>query len=614
MSTSTPNSNLNSNSKIKNKDRWYIYFLFQFVLTHKIYFIKGILLLALGPLFVVVSAKLLGILVQEGLLLKSNVWTKSELTQNEFLILIGTSIFLLEACSIFVQWRGRIFLSEGSFQCLLSIRKKLFAHYHQLPLKYFDTNQEGKIVNRMTHDVEGIEEFFNSALGRLVQSMMIFIWAFIATMMTSPKLGFIIVLGLVPGFYFTLSSRQKVRISNRLISKRNSQFLSRLNEFLRGHNVIQLFGLEKWSQKILLTHIKDHYDSQMELNRFYGWNRPTIMFCCALPTLLLLYFGGRMVILGTLSIGTFVTLVRLSERFVSPIVNLTRELPVLQQALTSTERVIEFLNQPQESNVLGPDGLLEVSNLKGHIRFSNVSMGHNPEVKILNKLNFEIKAGEKVALVGRTGSGKTTTLSLLTRLYDYQEGEIFLDGINLKDFQRKELRKLVAPVAQETILFQGTLRENLIAKNQTDVELGQICHQTGLWDVMMERGLNFDSLILEGGSNLSSGEKQVLALTRLMIENPKFVILDEATSMVDAKMEEKIYKAIKELVKNRTCLIVAHRLETIEFCDKILVMSDGKIVEWGSHQELRNLQGHFFNLEKNALYSHVTNEYPAVIN
>lgn len=301
---------------------------------------------------------------------------------------------------------------------------------------------------------------------------------------------------------------------------------------------------------------------------------------------------------GTMSVGLFVTFIRYCERFSNPIMVLAREVHVIQQAFTSAERVASFLNHSEESESLGEDGKLAPQNMEGDISFENVWMSYNPEQWILRGLDFKIRKGEKIGLVGSTGCGKTTTVSLLSRLYEFQKGNITIDGQSIRSYKRDFIRSQLGFVSQDAIIFRGSFRQNLCTDQSVpDDKILYACEVTGLSRVMRMGGWSLDSEIYEGGENLSVGERQLISLTRVLIDNPSILILDEATANIDPWFEKIIHQAVDRVMKGRTCLMIAHRLGTLEHCDRIFVFEKGEMVESGSKEELLSkASGHFQKL------------------
>jgi ABC-type multidrug transport system fused ATPase/permease subunit len=416
-------------------------------------------------------------------------------------------------------------------------------------------------------------------------------------------MGLTLVVAIIPAVFVTFALRNRVRELNREFAHRNSTINARLSEFLSGIGVIRSFGAERWSQHVFDGVVDSHLEAAINMNVLNAWSRPVILALCYLPLGVLLWFGGERVLAGTLSLGLFVTFVRFCERFSSPISALAQEIHTVQTAFANAERVTHFLNRPSESDELGADGAIKPgqnhSSLKGEIEFDDVTMSYNSREPVLKKLSFHIKAGERVGLAGRTGSGKSTTVGLIARLYEFQEGRILMDGVGLRDFDRSALRSQIGFVSQDVVIFKGTLRENLsFGHDISDLELAQACSRTGFARVLAARNLSLDSLLLDQGANLSYGERQLLALTRVLVKNPAILILDEATANIDPGFEELVHEAIDSAMAGRTCFIIAHRLATLKGCHRIMVFKEGQLFEEGSHEDLMRRGGYYAELVK----------------
>jgi ABC-type multidrug transport system fused ATPase/permease subunit len=276
---------------------------------------------------------------------------------------------------------------------------------------------------------------------------------------------------------------------------------------------------------------------------------------------------------------------------------LSREIHVVQQAFTSTERVMSFLNEPDEEVVLMNNGKMILKNIEGDIKFEKVFMSYIENEYVLKNLSFHINKGEKIGLVGKTGCGKSSTVALLSRLYEFQSGDILIDDIPIRNFDRHALRDRIGFVSQDAIIFKGTLRENLSSNDDmSDQELIDACKETGLIIALSKSGFNLDMMIYEGGTNLSAGERQLISLTRVLLKNPSILILDEATANIDPVYEEIIHTSVMKMMKERTCLIIAHRLDTLKECDRVLVFNQGELVEDGTLEDLINRKEYFYKL------------------
>jgi len=544
-------------------------------------------LIFISSILAIYSSKLMGDLLEKGLI--SRDMNKS--------IIYATAIVLLEIGSIFFIWTGRRRLAVSASRVIFNVRKNLFSKLQDLPMQYYDRQPQGRIVTRVTHDVEGIEEFFTSSLGNLISAGMMTILAVGAMIVSNQKLGIVMTLSIIPSVILIFKTKDFLRTSNRRVSKFSSAINAKLSEYLNGLETIRSYGLEKWSMTNYARTCDDYLFAQLKGNLLFSWSMPLVSFCATIPLIGLVWYGGNGVLTGVYSVGLFVSFVRYYERFFSPMMLLSREIHVVQQAFTSTERVMGFLNEPDEDSVLKNNGKMITTTLDGDIKFENVFMRYGEGEWVLKDLNFHIKAGEKIGLVGKTGCGKSSTVALLSRLYEYQQGEIFVDDIPIRNFDRHNLRDKIGFVSQDAIIFKGTLRENLSCdETQTDQYLIDAAKTTGLVKALAKEGFNLDMSILEGGLNLSVGQRQLISLTRVLLKNPSILILDEATANIDPHYEEIIHEAVMKMMDGRTCLMIAHRLETLKQCDRILVFNQGALVEEGSLSELMTQGNYFYKL------------------
>jgi|LUMW01.1.fsa_nt_gb ABC-type multidrug transport system fused ATPase/permease subunit len=575
----------------KVQDAKSLSYLLRFTKNNRKEYIISIFMLVVSSILTITTAWLIGQLVQKGLVEKNLINA----------IGFATLVFVFELVSILLIWKGREILADAATNSILLIRKKLFSHIHALPISYYDREPQGRTITRMTHDVEGIENFLTGSIGRMATGIFTFVVALVAMLLTDMKLGILLSLSMLPSLFILFGTRRYNRDLNRRSSKASSLCNAKLSEFINSLPVIRAFGLENWSYQKYQEIILHYRDCFYANNRFFSLTRPLILFLCELPMVLLFYFGGVAIIKGELSVGVFVAFMGYCNRFSGPLMMLSREISVIQQAFTSAERVTTFLQAKTEKDLLGVNGSLKPKEFKGKIDFKAVDMSYDGKKSVLRKVSFNISAGEKVGLVGRTGSGKTTTVSLLSRLYEFQSGEILIDDIPLRSIERNYLRDNIGFVSQDVIIFKGTLAENLICER--NVSLGAVekaCELTGLKKVMLKNNLSLDSMILDLGANLSAGEKQLVSLTRVLLKNPGILILDEATANIDPFYEKLIHDAVDKIMLGRTCLIIAHRLSTLESCDRIFVFDKGELVEQGDHHELLSLNGHFRSLQKNS--------------
>jgi ATP-binding cassette subfamily B multidrug efflux pump len=544
-------------------------------------------LIFISTLLAIYSSKLMGDLLEEGLIARN--FDKS--------IWYASLILALEAGSVFFIWTGRKALAKAASQVIFSVRQRLFSKLQALPLQYYDRQPQGRIVTRITHDVEGIEEFFTSGLGNLISASMMTILAVAAMIVSDLKLGLIMMVAIMPSIFLVFKTKNFLRKSNRLVSKFSSAINAKLSEYLNGVEVIRSYGLEKWSMDKYNSTVDDYLFAQLRGNLLFAWSMPTVSFFATIPLIGLVWYGGHGVMSGVYSVGLFVAFVRYYERFFNPMMLLSREIHVVQQAFTSTERVMSFLNETTEDEVLNNNGHMITEKIHGDIKFQNVFMQYGSGEWVLKDLNFHINPGEKIGLVGKTGCGKSSTVALLSRLYEFQKGEILVDDISIRNFDRHNLRDKIGFVSQDAIIFKGSLRENLSCDDQlSDQKLIDAARDTGLVKSLSKEGFNLEMTILEGGVNLSVGQRQLVSLTRVLLKNPSILILDEATANIDPYYEEIIHEAVMKMMKGRTCLMIAHRLETLKQCDRILVFNQGSVVEEGSLADLLDQENYFYKL------------------
>lgn len=551
--------------------------LLRFARADRSAFIIALLLLLLSATATMVTAITIGTLVEQGLLNRdlSQCITPATLT-------VG-----LEIIALSLGYRGRRILAEATSRSILRIREALFHHIHRLPLSYYDRQPLGRTVTRISHDVESLETFFSGSLSRLVLTSMLIVLSLAAMLVTDPTLGALLVTLALPALILTAGTRFRARDLNRQMTRTNSAINAKLAEYLNGISVIRSFGLEQWSGVEFHRAVERYLSTCINTNRFYSWLRPVAEFLCQLPLVGLLWLGGHAILAGTMSIGVFVAFVRYCQKFSGPITELSREIQAIQEALTTCERVGSFLNARTEESELGPDGTVEAVDLRGTIEFRNVSMGYTATERILLNLSFSIPAGSTVGLAGPTGSGKTSTVSLLARLYEFQEGEILIDGIPLRAFRRSSLRDAIGFVSQDVTIIAGTIADNIAnGRSYPRIALEQACSQTGLTDVLKRSGRTLDSPVLDRGTDLSEGERQLIALTRVLVAAPTILILDEATAHIDPTLEIIVHQAIETVMRGRTCLLIAHRLATLKNCATVLVFEGGKIVRSGSPQNV----------------------------
>ncbi len=512
-----------------------------------------------------------------------------------------------EVLAVALQYFGRIKLARITTQIITDIRAELFAKSTQLPISYFDAQPLGRILTRMTSDVEGIETFFSGTLARILIATIQIISVMTAMLLISPQFGLIVCLSCIPSIFVAWLTRTPVRESLRDYKRRSAHVNARLAEFLNGISIIKLFGLEEWTQQIFREDTRGLLAAGIRTLNLNSIIRPIVVLFCTIPTMCVIWIGGHRVIEGSLQLGLLVSFIRLCERFMSPVRTISQEIQLIQEAMVSTERVRQMLGERTEADVLGQEGRIE-RQIRGDVEYRDVAMSYQTGKQVLRGISFKAQAGEKIALVGQTGSGKTTTVNLLPRFYEFSGGEIILDGISLRQWNRECLRKQLGYVTQDVVIFRGSMRDNLTAacaaeERVSDERIYAACRLTGLDRILTNLTQGLDSPILDEGTNLSMGERQLVSFTRMILKSPAILILDEATANIDEEHEKMIHAAMLEVFKGRTCFIVAHRLSTVLNCDRILVFSHGEIIAQGSHDELLQRSSYYRELVKTQISS-----------
>ncbi len=569
-----------------------LFFIFRYSRGHMPGLVIALFFIFISSLMAIWSTRYIGIMVEDVFIPKS--WDKA--------VYPISMILGLEGFAMLIHWQGRRLLARHASYTLLNVREALLNHLCILPMSFYDHQPQGRIVTRLTHDVEGLEEFFTASLGRLINAVFVGTTATYAIFFSNWKIGAIIVLSMIPALIFIFSTRENIRSLNRRISKHSGQINAQLSEFINGIEVIRSLGLEDWSQKIFKEKVDAQEKTLMESNLYYAWTRPIVAFLCTFPLVTLVWFGGKMVLAHTLAVGLFVAIIRYTERFANPVLIIAWEVHIIQKAFANAERLSLFLAHKTENEIFDGDGHIRTGPLEGKIDFRHVKMSYGLNQTALNDVSFSIRKGEKIGFVGRTGSGKTTTVGVLARLYPFQSGELLIDDRPIQEYQRDFLRSQIGYIGQDVIIFHGTLRENLdFSKRFNDADLTVAMEMTGLAQTIKCRDALLDFEVLENGNNLSVGQKQLLSITRILLLGPSILIMDEATANVDPEMEHLVHRAVHKVMIGRTCLLIAHRLNTLSECDRILVFKNGQVVEEGPPSVLANRPGAFQELAQAAL-------------
>ncbi len=486
------------------------------------------------------------------------------------------------------QWIGQ--------KTILDLRMEVFRHLQSLGLKFFDRNPIGRLITRVTNDIEVLNEMFSSGIVMAFSDVFTIIGILYFMFSMNWELALISLSVLPLLFYGTFLFRKKAREAYREVRIQLARINTFMQEHITGMMVDQIFNREKKSYEKFSGINALHRDANIKSILYYSFFYPGVELIGALAVGLIIWYAGVDALGGSITIGTVMAFLQFNEMFWRPIRDLSEKYNIMQTAMASSERVFKLLDDDTLVPVpLSPSPLQE---LRGEIEFRNVWFAYVDEDWVLKNASFTIKPGETVAFVGHTGAGKTTIINLLTRFYEFQRGEILVDGIDIRNIHPHELRKHLAIVLQDVFLFSGDIKSNINLGND-EISLDRIkaaARVVGAHRFIEQLPNQYDQEVKERGSTLSVGQKQLISFARALAVNPKILILDEATSSIDTETEILIQQAIRKLLQGRTSLVIAHRLSTIQRANKIIVMHKGEIREMGTHQELLSLGGIYYKL------------------
>jgi ATP-binding cassette subfamily B protein len=487
---------------------------------------------------------------------------------------------------------GQTYLMVWTGQrAMFDLRKQIFAHLQHLDIRFFDNSPVGRLVTRVTTDVDALNELFSSGLVTILADLLMLSFIIAAMFTLSPGMTLLMLAVMPFVILVTVIFRRSVSASYRRTRIAVAKINSFLQEHVSGIAVLQLFNREQRARSDFEKVNREHMDAFKDAIFAYGWFYPVIEFLSMLALALLLSYGGWQAERGEVTLGVVVAFFQYGLRFFRPIQDLSEKYNILQSAMTAAERVLKLLDtQPEITAPAEPKRFPEGP---AAIEFDGVWFAYKEPEWVLKGVSFRIEPGETIAVVGHTGAGKTTLISLLMRFYDVQKGAIRIGGVNLRDMDPIEVREGFGVVLQDPYLFTGTLADNvrLGTESITDERIRTAAEQVNLIDYVDALPDGFAHAIRERGAGLSTGEKQLVSFARALAHDPRFLILDEATSSVDTETEVKIREALDHLVAGRTSIIIAHRLSTIQRADRILVMHKGELRESGTHQELLAQRG-----------------------
>lgn len=487
-----------------------------------------------------------------------------------------------------MHWTGQ--------KIMYDLRVEIFAHVQKLHMQYFDQNPVGRLITRMTTDVDVLNELFTAgvvsifgdvfSLGGIVLVMLWLNW----------KLALVCFSVIPLLFIATVIFKMKIRGSYRKVRQSVAAINAFLQENITGMSVVQLFVQSRRKHQQFDAHNQEYRLANLQSILYHGVFYPVVNLIGVIAIALIIWYGGNQVLAGMLTLGALVAFIQYSEQFYKPISDLSEKINILQNAMASSERIFKLLDT--EPQIVPPVKPQNPGTIQGKIEFNRVWFGYHPDTPILKNISLTIEPGEKVAIVGSTGSGKSTLINLLCRFYDIQTGEIRIDNVPIQNLDLELLHQSIAVVLQDVFLFRGTVRENisLWGKSNQEDQVEKAARQVNIHPYIEASPEGYNSLVAERGAGFSVGQRQLLAFARALAHNPKILILDEATSSVDTETEYLIQDALHQLMENRSSLIIAHRLSTIQDCDRIIVLHKGEIQEEGSHFELLKKQGIYYKL------------------
>ena len=524
---------------------------------------------------------------------------KFELSQLFAKVVLYAGILIVSLVSMYLQ---TMILQKVGQKILSDLRLSVFSHIESLSHEQLNNIPVGKLVTRVTNDTNGISMMFTNVLVTMVKNIMVIFGVFGAMLVNNYALTLVVMCFVPFVVLFTYIFQKFSRKAHRGVTDARTELNTFLSENLSGIKITQIFNREQEKMDVFLGHSRNLQKAKKQRMFVFGVFRPMVYMLHISCVLCLFYFGSKAALaeetmLGkVISSGTVVTFYLYTSKFFDPIQTLSEHFDVLQSAFASAEKIFTIMDMVPE--VVDEPDAIELENIRGEIEFKDVWFAYKPGEWVLQGVSFYVSPGQTVAFVGSTGSGKTTILSLICRNYDIQKGQIFIDGIDIKHIKIASLRRHFGQMLQDVFLFSGTIRSNILLRKEdvTDEEVWEACRYVNADSFISKLENGLDDVVRERGNNFSAGQRQLLSFARTIIHKPAVMILDEATANIDTETELLIQDSLEKMKSIGTMLIVAHRLSTIQHSDKIILLSHGKILEQGNHQELLALKGRYHHL------------------
>ena len=571
--------------------------LLRYMSKYKIRLIGMMIFAIVGTVFNIVGPKILGKATTElfnGLVAKVNGTGGIDFDKIGKILLWTLGLYLCSAAFSFVQG----FIMTGiSNDVSYSLRKDISGKMNRLPMKYYESRTYGEVLSRITNDVDTLQQGLNQSITQLITSITTLIGVFIMMLSINVWMTLCALL-ILPCSMFIIS---KVMKRSQKYFRQQQKYLGDVNgqveEVYAGQNIVKAFNKEDAVMATFEETNKKLYESGWKSQFFSGMMMPIMQFVGNIGYVMVALLGGFMTIKGVIEVGDIQSFFQYIRNFTQPVQQIAQVTNMMQSAAAASERVFEFLEEEEEEQTVEHPVTLE-NGVEGQVTFEHVSFGYRPDQIIIKDFSEQVQPGQKIAIVGPTGAGKTTLVKLLMRFYDVNSGRILIDGHDIREFDRRNLRECFGMVLQDTWLFNGTIMENirygrLDATDEEVIAAAKAAHAHRFIQTLPE---GYNTVLNEEASNVSQGQKQLLTIARAILADNRLLILDEATSSVDTRTEERIQKAMDNLMKGRTSFVIAHRLSTIKDADVILVMKDGDIIEQGNHEELLAMNGFYANL------------------
>ena len=571
--------------------------LLRYMSKYKIRLIGMMIFAIVGTVFNIVGPKILGKATTElfnGLMAKVNGTGGIDFDKIGKILLWTLGLYLCSAAFSFVQG----FIMTGiSNDVSYSLRKDISGKMNRLPMKYYESRTYGEVLSRITNDVDTLQQGLNQSITQLITSVTTLIGVFIMMLSINVWMTLCALL-ILPCSMFIIS---KVMKRSQKYFRQQQKYLGDVNgqveEVYAGQNIVKAFNKEDAVMATFEETNKKLYESGWKSQFFSGMMMPIMQFVGNIGYVMVALLGGFMTIKGVIEVGDIQSFFQYIRNFTQPVQQIAQVTNMMQSAAAASERVFEFLEEEEEEQTVEHPVTLE-KGVEGQVTFEHVSFGYRPDQIIIKDFSEQVQPGQKIAIVGPTGAGKTTLVKLLMRFYDVNSGRILIDGHDIREFDRRNLRECFGMVLQDTWLFNGTIMENirygrLDATDEEVIAAAKAAHAHRFIQTLPE---GYNTVLNEEASNVSQGQKQLLTIARAILADNRLLILDEATSSVDTRTEERIQKAMDNLMKGRTSFVIAHRLSTIKDADVILVMKDGDIIEQGNHEELLAMNGFYANL------------------